>query len=160
MRIHCLLRRLHDRSCLEIKLGVGHWDGLVGKSPCHQSYIECDPQNPSRARRKLISTSCPLQHTGHVVKQPIVSAQCRSGYVVYERRVIAVLPPPLNRAAFSLSWPSRCLLSVSMYYCFLLSPASLLSDLVPICYGLAFQYSSFGWQSSLYRSVEPKLWNA
>lgn len=144
MRIHCLLRRLHDRSCLEIKLGMGHWDGLVGKSPCHQSYIECDPQDPSRARRKLISTSClrllrvgcrvlasPLQHTGHVVKQPIVSAQCRSGYVVYERRVIAVLPPPVNRAAFSLSWPSRCLLSISMYYCFLLSPASLLSDLVP-----------------------------
>lgn len=142
--MHCLLRRLHDRSCLEIKLGVGHWDGLVVKPLSPKLTWAWFPRTHPVQREnwfpQVACDSCAwapvclhlLSSTQvNVVEQPIVSAQCSSGYVVYELRVTAVLPPPVNRAAFSLSWPSCCLLIVSMYYCFLLSPASLLSDLVP-----------------------------
>lgn len=75
--MHCLLRRLHDRSCLEIKLGVGHWDSLVVKALVTEADLSVIPQDPSSAKRELISTSClwllhvgsnvlasPLQHTG------------------------------------------------------------------------------------------------
>lgn len=73
--MHCLLRRLHDRSCLEIKLGVGHWDGLVVKplSPkLTWAWFRTHPVQRENWFPQVACDSCacssvlasPLQHTG------------------------------------------------------------------------------------------------
>lgn len=126
-----LLRGLRDRSCLQIELGVGHWrSGLSGESTCHQSWqLEFDPQDiPTycKERTDLHKLSVSPAHRlwcAFIPPHPSTHAHTHSKcnetvllYVhitdceVYEVRVIAALPPPVNRAVFSFSWPSCCLL--------------------------------------------------